>query len=99
VGAAPARRRQVVLCPLIGTPDNLTWTVTGSGPYASSYRIMDKTGYCLEPREDATNPDYFSSGYQISKIYVNTCSSSTLQKWNAPPNIEQATPIKDIGEK
>jgi hypothetical protein len=100
----PAYQKYVVVvaCPLVGLlPDELTWTVArATGSYATSYRIMDKAGYCLEPREEPTDPpDYFASGQKISKIYVAPCTSSTLQKWNAPPNIESATPIKDIAEK
>ena len=35
----------------------------------------------------------------ISKIIVVECGPSTLQKWNAPPNIVAPLPLKDIAEK
>ena len=33
-----------------------------------------------------------------SKIIVATCSGSTLQKWNAPPDILQSLPLSNIRE-
>lgn len=36
---------------------------------------------------------------QIGKRVVATCSGSTLQRWNAPPNILQAIPLLDTAEK
>lgn len=89
----------VAACP--GTiPDNMTWTVyTDTGTYATSYTILDKSGYCLQPTDpNATPPDLFSSGQQISKMTVATCNGSTLQKWNAPPRILPAPPLKNVGE-
>jgi hypothetical protein len=77
------------------------WTVYGdTGSYDTSYRIADKNGYCLSPTDQyATPPDLFSNGTLTSKIIVATCSSSTLQKWNAPPNILQSSPLGNIKEK
>jgi hypothetical protein len=38
-------------------------------------------------------PDFYTGGGQsISKIVVATCNESSLQKWNAPPNILQGHP-------
>jgi hypothetical protein len=92
---------KVVTCPGGTTPANLTWTVyTDTGVYATSYRITDNSGYCLAPTDPtATPPDLYPNGQQISKLVVTTCSGSTLQKWNAPPNILQTLPLKDIAEK
>ncbi len=92
---------RVVLCPG-STPVNMTWTVYGdTGSYETGYRIKDGYGNCLSPTDpDATPPDFYTGGgQQISKIVVATCSGSTLQKWNAPPNILQSLPLKDIGEQ
>jgi type II secretory pathway pseudopilin PulG len=98
---APARYVQTVICPGNGMPPNMTWTVYGdTGSYVTGYRIIDGFGNCLTPTDPtATPPDLFNAGQQISKLVVAPCSASTLQKWNAPPNILQALPLKDIGEK
>jgi Ricin-type beta-trefoil lectin domain len=90
-----------VLCPLVGgTPPEMTWTVrTGTGSYATSYRIEDSSGFCLTFTDPAATPaDLYPRGKQISKIVVATCDGSTAQKWNAPPNILQSLPLKDVGE-
>jgi hypothetical protein len=77
------------------------WTVYGdTGSYNTSYRIADKNGYCLSPTDQyATPPDLFANGTLTSKIVVAVCSGSTLQKWNAPPNILQSSPLSNIKEK
>jgi hypothetical protein len=79
----------------------MTWTVsTATGLYASSYRIQDAYGFCLQPTDPSASPtDFFSDGNKISKLTVATCSGSTLQKWNAPPDILQPTPLENVGEK
>jgi hypothetical protein len=92
----------VTPCPLTGsTPVNLTWTVyLDTGAYATSYVIRDGTGYCLQATDpNASPPDLYPKGQSISKIIVATCNGSTLQKWNAPPNILNPLPLKDIIEK
>lgn len=91
----------VAACTGVGNPPtNMRWTVyTDTGSYTTSYRIMDGYGYCLAPTDPAAAaPDFYPNGQQISKIVVTTCSGSTLQKWNAPPNLLQSLPLKDIGE-
>jgi hypothetical protein len=92
---------KTIVCPAGLPPLNMTWTVYGdTGSYTTSYRIMDGYGYCLAPTDPAaTPPDLYPKGLLISKIVVAPCSGSTLQKWNAPPNILQSLPLKDIGEK
>lgn len=89
-----------VACPAGDPPENMTWTVFGdTGSYASSYRIQDHHGYCLAPTDPAAMPpDLYPKGQVISKIVVTACTGSTLQKWNAPPNIQQSLPLKDVGE-
>jgi hypothetical protein len=91
----------VATCPSGSTPLNMTWTVyLNTGVYETSYRIKDGYGNCLSPTDpNDTPPDFYSKGSEISKIIVAPCSGSTLQKWNAPPNILQTLPLKDIGEK
>jgi hypothetical protein len=93
---------KVVLCStqITGAP-SITWTVYGdTGVYVSSYRIQDGYGYCLQATDPTVaTPDFYPSGNRISKIIVASCGGSTLQKWNAPPNILQSTPLKDISEK
>jgi hypothetical protein len=89
------------------------WTVyTNTTAYATSYRIIDSsgdgsgtgtsstTGLCLQPasQTSANTNDFFSSGNQVMKLVVQVCSGSTLQKWNAPPNILAPLPLKDINE-
>ena len=69
-----------------------------TGVYATSYQIVDGYGYCLTPT-DATPPDLYPGVNQVSKIIVRVCDGSTPQKWNAPPGILDATPLKDIGER
>jgi len=92
---------QSIPCPAGALPANMTWTVyTDTGSYTTSYRVVDSAGLCLAPTDPAATPaDLYPNGQKISKIVVATCSGSTLQKWNAPPNILQALPLKDIGEK
>ncbi|HKT04235.1 MAG TPA: ricin-type beta-trefoil lectin domain protein [Rugosimonospora sp.] len=91
----------VTPCPSGTLPANLTWTVSGdTGSYTTSYRIMDSSGYCLAPTDpNASPPDLFPSGLLISKIVVVACDGNTLEKWNAPPGIVPAPPLKDIGEQ
>lgn len=91
---------KLTACPTGTIPADLTWTVyTNTGSYATSYRIMDSNGYCLAPTDPAaTSPDFYPNGQSISKSVLVVCSGSTLQKWNAPANLLQSTPLKDIGE-
>lgn len=78
--------------------DNLMWTVFhATDTYASSYRIMDSKGFCLQPTDlNATVKDTHSDG--TSKVKVEKCSSAELQKWNAPANISKLTPITNVNE-
>jgi hypothetical protein len=98
---APGQYVTVAPCPGGSTPPAMTWTVeTDTGTYATSYRITDGYGYCLSPTDPAaTPPDLYPNGQQISKIVVAGCGGSGLQKWNAPPHIRRALPLKDIGEQ
>jgi hypothetical protein len=92
-----------VLCALdaFGVPlANQKWKVfADTGSYATSYQIQDSWANCLAPTDPtAAIPDLYPSGQLISKIVVVPCTGSTLQKWNAPPNILQSLPLKDVTE-
>jgi hypothetical protein len=97
----PAWHVVLQACPGSGIVAHLQWTVyRDTGDYATSYRIVDYEGYCLQPTDpDAVPPDLYPSGYLISKLVVAVCSSSTLQKWNAPPGLLDGIPVKDIYEE
>ncbi|GAB7038832.1 MULTISPECIES: ricin-type beta-trefoil lectin domain protein [Catenuloplanes] len=77
------------------------WTVKGqTNSYATSYTIVDSSGFCLTPRDPKlANPDLFQEVNKVSKIYVAKCDGSTLQKWNADSNIIAAMALKDVKEK
>jgi hypothetical protein len=96
VGGYPS----LVPCPASGTlPSRMAWTVfENTGAYVTSYRIQDASGRCLAPTDqNATPTDFYGGGDKISKIIVVQCGASTLQKWNAPPNIEESH-LTEIGE-
>ncbi|MEV4351820.1 ricin-type beta-trefoil lectin domain protein [Actinoplanes sp. NPDC049596] len=79
---------------------NLQWTVYhDTGDYGTSYRIKDFKGYCLQPTDQNSGVanDFHSDG--TSKVKVSVCNTSELQKWNAPANISQPTPLTDLTEK
>lgn len=79
------------------------WTVYhDTGDYATSYRIKDYKGNCLQPTRQSdtsyTAPSSDLHGDGTSKVRVATCTSSELQKWNAPANISKPTPLTDLIE-
>ncbi|GAA2522212.1 RICIN domain-containing protein [Winogradskya humida] len=88
-------------CTLTGilTDPNLGWKVYGdTGNYATSYRIVDANGYCLTPTDlTVANPDTHSDG--TAKVKVAPCTSSELQKWNAPANFNQPLAVTNTQEK
>jgi Ricin-type beta-trefoil lectin domain len=96
VGSYPVMK----VCPTTLTP-NYKWTYYGNtGVYATSYILVDFKGYCMAPTDpQATPPDFYPKGLNISKVTLGTCDGSTLQKWNAPANLLQPLPLKDIGER
>jgi hypothetical protein len=87
-------------CPGVLTPE-FKWRQYGNtGVYATSYTLVDYNGNCLAPSDpSATPPDFYPKGLSISKVTVAKCDGSTLQKWNAPANLLQPLPLKDIGER
>jgi hypothetical protein len=87
----------VVVCPS-GSTDATTWKVYGqTDSYAKSYIVTDYWNNCLAPTDPAV--DKFSGGQNVSKVVVAKCDGSTSQKWNAPPNVQILSPLKDINEK
>ncbi|GAA4591018.1 hypothetical protein BJY16_000135 [Actinoplanes octamycinicus] len=91
---------QTTVTSLTGIPNELIWNVKhNTGSYTTSYRIEDKKGLCLQPADLATgvkNVDLHSDG--TSKVKVAVCSSNELQKWNAPPDISNSSPLSDVIE-
>ncbi|MEU4624128.1 hypothetical protein AB0G04_29650 [Actinoplanes sp. NPDC023801] len=85
---------------LTGIPSELIWNVRRkTNSYTTSYRIEDSAGLCLQPTDlkgGVKGVDLHGDG--TSRVKVATCSSSELQKWNAPPNISNSSPITDIIE-
>lgn len=88
------------LCSTAPPSTSTTWTFTGqTGNYTTSYRISDSAGHCLQVTDPSLSPpDLFVSNGSFSKIITAACSSSTLQKWNAPPDVQTA-PVQDYQEK
>ena len=98
----------LVACPAGAPPNNLKWTrYENTGTYMTSYRIEAGDGttplgskLCLAPADQNVTPtDFHDKGDRVSKIFVMPCTGSTLQKWNADPNILQSLPLKDLNEK
>ena len=100
---APGQYVQVVstMCNSGSPPDNLRWQIAGNtGNYDTSYRIVDYRGYCLAPTDPtATPPDLFTGGASISKVIVAPCTGAASQKWNAPANVLDSRPLRDLREE
>lgn len=83
--------------------DDQLWTVNrDTGAYATSYTVVDSAGLCLSPTNPyATPPDLYKPDeyINVSKIVMDDCDGATIQKWNAPPNILDPSPVKDIAER
>lgn len=87
-------------CPWGSPPTNMRWTryVETDDP-TTSYTIRDAVGNCLSPTDPkAVPPDLHPLGDTISKTVVASCDGSELQKWNAPPVLDEPRPLKDVGE-
>ena len=99
---------QVTTCPAAAAtpaqiPTQFRWTrFTDTGDYATSHVIQDGMGRCLTPTDltkTAPTIDYYNGSQRVSKLTLVTCTDSTLQKWNAPANIQDPLPLNDMGEK
>jgi hypothetical protein len=93
----------VKVCPAT-TDVSTLWTVSYQDKtYGASYVIKDHNGSCLSPTniDDPTLPaaDIFKGSTTVSKLIVAACDGTKLQKWNAPANIEDPSPLKNVGEK
>jgi hypothetical protein len=93
----------VRVCPTTAT-DATQWTVSyEEKTYGASYVIKDHNSSCLSPTnlDDPNLPttDAFRGSTTVSKLIVAPCDGSKLQKWNAPANIEDPSPLRDIGEQ
>jgi len=97
---APGQYAVVVACTAAATTANLQWRMYGyTGNYDTSYRILDVDGNCLQPTDnEMPNPDIWTWGDKISKIVVQPCTGSTLQKWNANADILAGMDMKYVGE-
>ncbi|MET0495482.1 MAG: hypothetical protein ABW000_20345 [Actinoplanes sp.] len=97
----PADYVTMSACTLSGTitEERLKWTMYGdTGTYATSYRIVSSNGYCLTPTDlTVPNPDTHSDG--TATVRVAPCTSSELQKWNAPPNFNKPLVLTNTMEK
>ena len=72
--------------------------VRDTGNYATSYRIVDNSGYCLTPTDlTVTVPDTHSDG--TAKVKVAACNNSELQKWNAPANFNKPLVLTNTRER
>lgn len=98
----------LIACPGGAPPANLTWKVYGdTGAYSTSYTIVDASGAATGTGVGAGNglclaaapAPYFPKGRQISKVIVQVCDGSTVQKWNADADVLKASPLKDIRER
>ncbi|GII04166.1 RICIN domain-containing protein [Planobispora takensis] len=100
-GSTAAKKYTTVTsCAETGTlATDLQWTLYGdTGDYTTSYRIIDAYGYCLAPSDlESAGPDVHSDG--TSKVKVEVCSGSELQKWNAPANLVKPTPLTNVIEQ
>ncbi|WP_426506879.1 hypothetical protein ACPPVO_52610 [Dactylosporangium sp. McL0621] len=86
-------------CPAL-TDASALWTVSyQEKTYGASYVIKDHNGSCLVPTnlDDPKLPAaaIFKGSTTVSKLVVAACDGSKLQKWNAPANIEDPTPLKE----
>ena len=85
-------------CPTSTMTSQITWTrFEYHQDRAISYTVRDALGNCLSPT-DLDGTDLYGSGRTpASKMLVAPCDGTTLQKWNAPPQVS-STPLHDFGE-
>ncbi|GGM41635.1 ricin-type beta-trefoil lectin domain protein [Dactylosporangium sucinum] len=100
--ADPEKFVTMQACPA-PTTASAEWTVYyQEQTYGASYVILDSKGYCLTPTDLDARPlldnNIFKGSTTVSKLTVAPCNGSKLQKWNAPANTEDPSPLKDIGE-
>lgn len=95
-------------CPALTAGDEekkaVEWKVSyQESTYGTSYVILDAADRCLSPTDlddpKLPNDDIFKGSTVVSKLTTAVCNGSKLQKWNAPANIANPTPLKNVGEK
>ncbi|BCJ46061.1 hypothetical protein GCM10010168_50090 [Actinoplanes ianthinogenes] len=92
----------VTTCTSTSYTADQTWTVYGNtGSYTASYQIVDNTGLCLAPADPAAYPAEVLPyiGPPVSRIVLRACDGSAWQKWNAPPDVSEPSPLKQITER
>jgi ricin-type beta-trefoil lectin protein len=103
---APASGTYVTLtqCPAT-LPASMLWSPRGNtGVYATTYRIESSYGapagtvYCLSPADPAASPPDPNLALGVARLVMASCTSSTLQKWDAPASILTSS-LVDVGEK
>jgi hypothetical protein len=94
-----AARIMVTPCsdPAGAIPLNEQWTshVSSTDSYSTKYTFVDANGLCLTP----SITDLYQTSNNTSFVVSSTCDGSLLQKWDADPNILQASPLRDANEK
>lgn len=89
----------MVACTAGSTQADLQWRVFGyTGMYATSYRVLDVDGNCLQPNDPEGDDTEDNGANKVSKIVLRACDETTDQKWNADPNILDGLPLKYLGE-
>jgi hypothetical protein len=97
-------------CSAIGVPTaDLLWTLTtDTSVYSTSFVIRDNVSpgnhLCLTPAGPNPLPSelYTKAGYTgppISRVVLRTCDGTQWQKWNAPANLTQPSPVTDFTER
>jgi hypothetical protein len=83
----------------------MLWSPRGNtGVYATTYRIESSywapagTTYCLSPADPAASPPDPNLALGVARLVMASCTSSTLQKWNAPASVLTSS-LVDVGEK
>lgn len=88
-------------CPVGAASGAFKWTVYGNTKiYATSYTIVDNAGNCLaaaDPAKPGGNISIY--GHDVSPAVTVACSGSTMEKWNADPNVLQASPLTKVAER
>ena len=75
------------------------WTITrNTGRPATSYRIEDDRGLCLTAvRQDVLADPGAPANASI--LRTMTCDGSDQQKWNAPPVVQNASPLLNVTQR
>jgi len=88
-------------CPAAPATGAFKWTVFGdTGTYATSFTIVDSAGNCLAAAEPSLPGGTVTMyGHDVSPAVTVPCSGSTLEKWNADPNVLKASPLTLVTER